>query len=323
MHIQELKNLHIACFPGDEAYVDYFFDNVGARPFTLSDGKGVAAAAYVKIVAARIYGKTVRIPFVTGVATRPDARNRGNCRSLLADVEAALKEEGFPFVMLHPFNHDFYSRLGYVTINETKGFYPSPYGAEYTLKPLTKDLWADTYFVYTEWAKRFPAHVFRSASEQQAVVDMFTTVCDSGYIIYRNGIPNAYVLIDNGNIAEAMSAADDAFDGVKELANKRVPLPASGGDPYSMGKTLNLSALLRLLPMRGVTLNARFSVSGKTYELEVNDGQTTRFEESEGFAYFMTEGELLRTVLGHGKEYPFSPLKELFPEYNLALYEKY
>ena len=183
MYSEELKKLHTACFPGDEAYADYFFDKVGARAFLRRDETGVAAAAYVKILSAEIFGTVIQIPFVTGVATRPDAGKRGHCRALLSELESAMAEEGYPFVMLHPFNHDFYSRLGYVTINEMKYIYPSPYGADYVIKPLTTDAWADTYFVRSEWGKMFPAHVFRSASDQQNVIDMFTKVCGSGYII--------------------------------------------------------------------------------------------------------------------------------------------
>ena len=137
MYSEELKKLHTACFPGDEAYADYFFDKVGARAFLRRDETGVAAAAYVKILSAEIFGTVIQIPFVTGVATRPDARKRGHCRALLSELESAMAEEGYPFVMLHPFNHDFYSRLGYVTINEMKYIYPSPYGADYVIKPLT------------------------------------------------------------------------------------------------------------------------------------------------------------------------------------------
>lgn len=323
MYSEELKKLHTACFPGDEAYADYFFDKVGARAFLRRDETGVAAAAYVKILSAEIFGTVIQIPFVTGVATRPDARKRGHCRALLSELESAMAEEGYPFVMLHPFNHDFYSRLGYVTINEMKYIYPSPYGADYVIKPLTTDDWADTYFVRSEWGKMFPAHVFRSASDQQNVIDMFTKVCGSGYIIYRNGTPNAYVLMDDGKVVEAEFTTPNAFDGVKELLGKRIPIAAAGGENYSMGKLLNLSRLLRLLPMRGVDLNARFSIGGKTYEITVNDGQSEVLAEVNGSAYPVTEGELLRTALGHGKDYPFSPLKELFPEYNLALFEKY
>lgn len=315
--------MHIASFPGDEAYADYFFGHVPARAFTRSDEKGIVAAAYVKILSADIFGSVTEIPFLTGIATRADARRKGHCRELIGLVSATLKKEGYPFVMLHPFNHDFYSRLGFTDINFMGGFYPAPYGGNYEIKKLITDDWEACYRVLAEWQKAFPGHVLRSPSEQKAVIEMFTKVCGSGYLISRNGIPNAYVLFDDGKIVEACFTTLDAFDGVKELLGFRIPLPSREGEGYSMGKLLNAGGLLRLLPKRGVTLNARFSLGGKTYEIKVNKGRITELNEAEGEAYTLTEGELMRTALGQGKKYPFSPLKELFPEYNLALFEKY
>ena len=326
MRSDEMKQLHISCFPGDEEYAEYFFSRRfdPSHAYFAFEGETLAAAAYARIIELEIGERVIEVPFVTGVATAPRFRMRGFARKVLSEAEEALREEGYPFMMLHPFNHDFYKKLGWVTINELGGFYPKPCGS--TTKravALNADMWADTYRVYSEWAKRTPAHIFRSAEAQREHIEMFLKYCGTGYLIIDNGSPIAYVLIEKGEVVEAMSATDDAYDGIAELAGKRIPLFTSGGREYSMAKLLDLKALIRLLPMRGVDLNARFSIGGKTYEITVNDGQSEVLAEVNGSAYPVTEGELLRTALGHGKDYPFSPLKELFPEYNLALFEKY
>lgn len=326
MRSDEMKQLHISCFPGDEEYAEYFFSRRfdPSHAYFAFEGETLAAAAYARIIELEIGERVIEVPFITGVATAPRFRMRGFARKVLSEAEEALREEGYPFMMLHPFNHDFYKKLGWVTINELGGFYPKPCGSPTKRAvALNADMWADTYRVYSEWAKRTPAHIFRSAEAQREHIEMFLKYCGTGYLIIDNGSPIAYVLIEEGEVVEAMSTTDDAYDGIAELAGKRIPLFTLGGREYSMAKLLDLKALIRLLPMRGVTLNARFGYSGKTYELKVDDGTLSALTEASGDAYEATPAEMLRTALGHGKEYPFSPIGSLFPEYVPNVFEKY
>ena len=188
---------------------------------------------------------------------------------------------------------------------------------------LTPEDWSETFSVYSEWASSSPAHVFRSASVQKEHIGMFLKYCGSGYLIRLNGSPVAYVLIENGKAVEAMFTRPDAFDGVTETLSLALPLALSEEGGYSMAKLLNLKSLFRLLPMRGVDSDARFGLSGKTYQLIINNGCFVSLTETSGKAYELTPAELIRTALGHGKEYPLSPIGSLFPEYGLAVFEKY
>lgn len=325
MRLDELKKLHISAFPGDEAYAEYFFRERfdASHAFTLSaDGK-IVSAAYARIIEAEIYGKVLEIPLLTGVATHPDYRYRGFASRVIRDAETRLKEEGYPFVMLHPFNADFYAALGYAPINGIGRFCPKPYGPGGVAEALTPEDWSETFSVYSEWASSSPAHVFRSASVQKEHIGMFLKYCGSGYLIRLNGSPVAYVLIENGKAVEAMFTRPDAFDGVTETLSLALPLALSEEGGYSMAKLLNLKSLFRLLPMRGVDSDARFGLSGKTYQLIINNDCFVSLTETSGKAYELTPAELLRTALGHGKEYPLSPIGSLFPEYGLAVFEKY
>lgn len=325
MRLDELKKLHIGAFPGDDKYAEVFFRerfDASHAYFKKVGGKTVSAV-YARILETEIFGRVLEIPFLTGVATDPAYRRRGYAAETLSLAEKALAEEGYPFVMLHPFDKSFYEKLGYSVVNGMASFRPAPYGAGGTIKALVPGDWSATYAIYSEWTKSHPAHIFRSPSVQKQHIEMFLDCCGSGYLVSHNGIPTAYVLIEDGRIAEAMFTRDDAFDGITETLNFSVPVPVSEESNYSMAKLLNLKALFRLLPMRGVTSDARFGFGGKTYNLIVNNGCFVSLTETSGQAYGLDHAEMIRTALGHGKEYPLSPISALFPEYGLAVFEKY
>ena len=102
-----------------------------------------------------------------------------------------------------------------------------------------------------------------------------------------------------------------------------MPLHDSLGDAYSMAKVLNLRNLFLLLPLRGVTVNARFGYGGKTYELNIEKGDLVSLEEVTGEGYEVGSSELIEIALGGGIRLRGNPLSEVFPEYNLVMFEKY
>ena len=66
---------------------------------------------------------------VWGVTTAPEARRKGTCRRLMAQILARDREEGRPVSCLYPFRASFYERLGYVS-------FPLAYNAVFQPAPL-------------------------------------------------------------------------------------------------------------------------------------------------------------------------------------------
>ncbi|MDD3461758.1 MAG: GNAT family N-acetyltransferase, partial [Mesotoga sp.] len=71
-------------------------------------------AAYISYkYLAKIRTKPFECRYVEAVATLPEYRNKGITKAiLLKDMQEAI-ENGVTFVMLDPFKHDFYVRLGF------------------------------------------------------------------------------------------------------------------------------------------------------------------------------------------------------------------
>ena len=78
------------------------------------DGAAVAGAAGTTMTQ-QVRGSLFAANCIWAVATAPGARRQGYCRQVMADLLAALRQDGQAFSTLYPFRESFYERLGYVT----------------------------------------------------------------------------------------------------------------------------------------------------------------------------------------------------------------
>jgi len=134
--IRQLKALYREGFPEDsEEYADYFFaekfceDNVC---YINTDDK-IVSAAYVTFKKLSLFGRIIELPFIINVATLKEYRGRGYAREAIFRLIDKLKE--YPFVALHPSEHSFYERLGFVTVADIRVYDI----ASITLKERTAD----------------------------------------------------------------------------------------------------------------------------------------------------------------------------------------
>jgi len=87
----------------------------GVTYFALfEDGEPVAGAAGTTMTQ-QVRGALFAANGIWAVATAPGARRQGYCRQVMADLLAALRQDGQAFSTLYPFRESFYERLGYVT----------------------------------------------------------------------------------------------------------------------------------------------------------------------------------------------------------------
>ena len=330
MYVQSLKNLHKTCFGDGDAYTDFFFSEryPAAKSYvTEREGKPVSVV-YARFFELNVAGRKLEVPFFTGIATDPAYRNRHLAKELIAKACRDLENAGYPFVLLHPFNHDFYRKMGFGTANRMSRFSPAPYVApskgERVARPLSEADAEAAYIMYSAYTASVTASRTRSRDEFFKAFKQFLKDGGSGYLILHNGIPKAYVLIEENEVTEAVAQDCDAFDGVKECLGLRLPLHDARGDAYSMAKALDLRSLFLLLPLRGVTVNARFGYGGKTYELNIENGDFISLTEVADKGYYeVGESELIEIALGGGTRLRENPLSDVFPECNLVMFEKY
>jgi len=90
--------------------------------------QGVAAAVNSPMTQ-HVRGALLGAGAVWGVTTAPEARRKGYCRRLMAEILARDREEGRPLSCLYPFRASFYERLGYVR-------FPLAYNAVFKPGPL-------------------------------------------------------------------------------------------------------------------------------------------------------------------------------------------
>ncbi len=121
-------------FPDREEWRETVRQREGVTYLALfEDGAGVATVASTTMTQ-QVRGALYGAGGVWGVATHPAARRRGYSRRLMAELLAALREDGRPLSCLYPFRESFYEQLGYVAfpLPRTAKFAPS------ALSPLLK-----------------------------------------------------------------------------------------------------------------------------------------------------------------------------------------
>lgn len=118
-----LSQLWAVSFGDTEAVADAFFEAFSPQMHTRVIALNDRPAAMASWLPMEIVSAEGQFPaaYIYAVATHPDARGQGLCRTLMTELEHALKEQGFEFTALCPASpslYDFYASMGYQT-----GFY--------------------------------------------------------------------------------------------------------------------------------------------------------------------------------------------------------
>jgi len=116
------KKLWKQAFGDSDRYIDYNFsanlDLKNSLAIFIDDR--LACMLFMLPKKISIDDKKMDTFFIAGVATDLDFRYQGYAKSLMAHAHEVLKNSGFSFVFLYPFNHDFYRKLGYQTVSHIK-----------------------------------------------------------------------------------------------------------------------------------------------------------------------------------------------------------
>lgn len=327
--IPRLKELHKIAFGDSDEYIDFFYEKRFSPEncyLAYESGKPVSAV-YVRHFTLNLYGERFTVPFFTGIATHPDHRNKHLASSLINKALAEFTEKGAPFALLHPFNADFYRRLGFEAVSYAEPFtvkyYPNP---QYIYRPLAP---ADTVTALGLYRSRCEYEVFYKVRNEKDYEEQWQEHFHDGglgYLIFKNGIPYGYVLCSEGKISEYIGESPSALNAVKELDGMTGKIPGSG-EIYTMAALCDPAALMKLVRLRDTAgYDGVFSLENETYRLTAENGKIIGFEKSDKAPDFtMDKRQFISAVLG-GERYRGElprDFTDIFPRYGLFMYDKY
>ena len=116
--LKQARELWSLAFPDDnEAFKDWFFADQfpSLRSWSVWEKDRLVAVVYAMSYTLACRGRTVPAALILGVATHPQARRRGLMRGLMREVHEDLARS-CAAVCLHPFDFDFYRKLGYSVV---------------------------------------------------------------------------------------------------------------------------------------------------------------------------------------------------------------
>lgn len=322
---KKLIKLHRDCFH-DGDYAEFFFEHrlPQGKAFVIAENDEPLSACYARFFNLVLEGKTVEIPFLTGVATSPLHRYKGLARKVVERAKHELAKEGYPFLLLHPFDHGFYRKLGFETVNYITRYTPSETAPlRVTFKPMSASDIPLVCTLYASFIKSSSSYKSRDLNDSELLIGNSLKHGGFGYIIYENGIPKGYVWCEDGVCAEGLAERLELFDGCPIPDGYTVPI-MGGNEDYSMGTVLNVEALFRAIPyVPNANGDVSFETNGISYKLTVKDGDFYRLTELSSEELEIGERELIAICLGQGKRFENNPFKDIIPSYNLACYETY
>lgn len=243
--IPALKELHRVAFGDSDAYIDFFFSRRFHPELCVAafEGKDAVSAVYARLLSFTLFSRPVTLPFLTGVATMPHRRGQGLASKLVLEMHERLKAAGYPLVLLHPFNHDFYRRLGYGTLSCVA---PAPChrNADCTARAATPD---DLPAMAALYRTRFATASFRRDRTERDWQEIWQEHTQDGgtvSVIERSGAVIGYYMDGFGSLRESVSTADSY-----PVDFPYAPFsPATEGREWTMGCVLNPDALRPYLP---------------------------------------------------------------------------
>lgn len=302
-YLEQLKRLHKVAFGDPDSYIDYFFQNRYREELSevYLDGDKVLSTVYARIFRFSLFGKRIDLPFLTGVATLPEARGKGLATLLLDRMAQKLENLGYPLVLLHPFNHDFYRARGFETVSMA--------GASTFTLPISennrektelsnkengyseKDL-ATLTALYSEYVFKRNFYRIREESEWKDITTEYLLDGSKGSLFTENGIPKGYIFEFPDVPPEVVILPENG-------KKNPVVFPDAGrtdGREWTMGKLLNFKKFLTLIPAKNFP-DTTAEIEGKTYRIFAKVGYLCAEPTVSNPEYRFTSRELLSAIV--------------------------
>ncbi|MGI6153002.1 MAG: GNAT family N-acetyltransferase [Christensenellaceae bacterium] len=198
---QASKKLWKTAFSDSDALIEEYYrsENNIKNAWGLFDGKALASQLFMPSFCARVMGVEYTVDFLSGCATQPEYRNRHLMRDLIRRAFLDMQQRKVAISFLHPFNHDFYRKVGgYETVAYVKRYTYEKKAADtdgqvavidaFDRVPLDAMLRA-----YNTFAGRFSNGFLRSKGRMEEWLKML--FADGGRVaLIRSGDAAAYAL---------------------------------------------------------------------------------------------------------------------------------
>lgn len=346
-NIDELKKLHKMAFGDSDEYIDFFFKNRYIPQFSYVEESNnkIISVAYTRFINLFINSKDIKIPFLNGIATHPNFRYQGYSKKVINQALSHLEVHGFPFVLLHPFEHSFYENLGFTTISyvDKKTISNTPptlifpkdsflklNNDNYTVSQINFDSLDDINIIYETKAKQYLAYNNRTLKEWENILIEHLSDNGFGYLIYKNMIPISYILIySNNTVRELVTLDYNILNHIDFLNNKIFIDFSSQSYKYTMGKILSISKSLYYLPFNDI-ISGYFNIEceGELFSIKVKKGHVLSVQPIVNLNDYQllsfTKSSLLKTIFGLLKLTNLETSKaNIFKEFSLFLFDTY
>lgn len=197
-----------------QEYVEYFFDNC-YNPKNAMINKSQTSALHLRYKSLLYGGKAVVFPFFVGVSTMTVRRGSGEITELIRQAISRLKDEKVAFAGLYPFRHNYYTRHGFVTVDNCVNLI-NTLDFHTISMPLSQNLidahMNDYYNLYTDFCKAFDVCLLRSKDDM--LLKFKGMLADDTEMIHymRGDRMIAYCLYANGEFEDMASCEESMIE---------------------------------------------------------------------------------------------------------------
>lgn len=175
-------------------YAEYFIDNVSDRALFNDE---VTTALHLVDKRLMLDGREIELPYIVALATLKSCRGCGEAGALIYNTLKFLK--GKPFVALYPFNHNYYTQYGFVTIDfETEFLAPKDVVYEPTAD------YAMIAELYNDYFARFNGRLIRSVEDIKKKCTLAKIAGGDTYVLKHNNRAVGYLIDDSGELREGV-----------------------------------------------------------------------------------------------------------------------
>ena len=207
-----LREIWLACFPGDEVYADWFFCNryKADNALVASEGGRLMAALHLVDYEIMLRTHAVKSYCITGVATHPQFRNRGLAGKLMQLAIQTARQRDIGFAFLYPqIGYAYYRKFGFEVFCNNLLVQSSP------------EMWiGDTADIqcakscdvqalktlYERYMARYDAHSVRTCAAWQQRLGEIGASGGYAVVATRQDVPIGAMLIEDGAVVEIYGA---------------------------------------------------------------------------------------------------------------------
>ncbi len=247
--INQLKEVYSICFDDVQQYIDYVFKYKYSEKNALyyKENGRIVSELFIVEKKLKIRDMIIPCPYIAGVCTLPEYRNKGYAQLLLNNCFKLLRDKGYFLCALHPFRHSFYQKSGFVTYNKVK-LYKTQYNGtdSYALRDIKANDIKQVKCLYENFMNGYNGYVQRNLTQTLKRFKEFSAGGNCKFIVKDDDILG-YVYYDNNNVEE-YCAPEEILDSMKEFEEKTVYLPYQSTKgkavDFTMLKVINKEGLV-------------------------------------------------------------------------------